>query len=519
MSNLVYTPLDEIPKVHARALQAFLDGKLRSIPYRKAQIAQLGYMIKDNEQRFLDAFMQDLGRPVLESKLSELLCLYQEVRTAYDSVEKWTAHYRPVFDLNSWAMSPKIRPEAKGVVLVIAPFNAPMFLLLAPLVGAIAGGNAAVLKPSELAPAVSSLIAELLPKYLDNDMFHVVNGDVSVATRALELKWDHILYTGHVRVGRIIAMAAAKYLTPVTLELGGKNPVVVDPRADQTLAARRVLWGRMSNAGQLCISPEYVLVTAENRDAFIEALKEVHHTFYPEGPRNSASYGRLRSAVAAQRIKDMLESTQGTIVIGGECDVENRYVAPTVVVDVPDDDRLVTEEIFGPVLLIVTVKGVDEAIKFINAREHPLAIYVFSPDKAYQEKVFSNTQSGAAVANDVCIHPSVPGLPLGGVGASGYGYTTGKDMFDQFTHKRPSLDNPSWSDTIGFKCRYPPYTSKTTKAVEALAPSLPPRPQDGGKTGVTTYGASTCAMWLSVVLVGACAASIVLTRSNGLKLL
>ncbi|KAI1792769.1 NAD-dependent aldehyde dehydrogenase [Ganoderma leucocontextum] len=444
MTTLAYTSLEEIPKIHERARQAFFSGKLKSNAYRREQIAQVGYLLKDNEQRFRDSLKADLGRPELETDFIDFSGSYVDIRTGYDSVDKWTAPQKAEFNLSFWAMGPKHKAEPKGVVFIIAPFNGPLIMLLSPLVGAIAGGNAAVLKPSEQTPATSVLLAELVPKYLDNDLFHVINGGVPETTMALELQWDHIMYTGNGRVARIIATAAAKHLTPLTLELGGKNPVVLDPKSDLKLAARRILWGRFINSGQMCVCPEYVLVPHGTQDALITAMKEVYEEFYPEGPKDSDSLARIVGVHHAKRIKSLLDNTKGTIVLGGETDVENRYIAPTVVKDVKGDDSLLTDEIFGPILALVPVKDTDEAIAFINARDHPLVVYVFSQDKAFQDKVFSNTKSGSAVANEVVIIVGVPGLPMGGVGSSGYGYYTGRDMFEQFTHKRAFIDNPSW---------------------------------------------------------------------------
>ncbi|KAI0659649.1 NAD-dependent aldehyde dehydrogenase [Cubamyces menziesii] len=444
MSTSFYTSIDDIPRIHKRAHDAHRSGKLKSIAYRKEQIAQLGYMLKDNEQRFWDAMKLDLGRPMMETLFFDFSAVYIEVRTAYDNVEKWTKSQRAEFSLNFFAMGPRLRAEPKGVILAIAPFNAPIFMLLSPLAGAIAGGNAMVLKPSEQAPATAQLLAELVPQYLDRDLFHVINGGIPETTKVLELRWDHILYTGNGRVGRIIAHAAAEHLTPLTMELGSKNPVVIDPKCDVQLAARRILWGRFSNAGQICLAPEYVLVPEHFQDRFIEALQDIYKAFYPDGPKNSDSFCRIVSEAHAARIKNLIDQTKGTVVFGGDADISERYVAPTVVRDVPLDDPLMRDEVFGPVLSIIPVKDIDEAISIINERDHPLAVYVFSHDKAFLDKVFENTESGAAVANETLISVGVPGLPMGGLGASGYGYYTGKHMFDEFTHLRTSIDNPGW---------------------------------------------------------------------------
>ncbi|KAI1783576.1 NAD-aldehyde dehydrogenase [Ganoderma leucocontextum] len=489
-----YTPLDEIPKIHARARQAFKSGKTKSIAFRKEQIAQVGYLLKDNEERFKDALKQDLGRPFLETEFFDFAPVYLDVAKAYNAVEKWAAPKKAEFDLSFWAMGPKYRCEPKGVVLIISPFNGPVVLTLSPLVRwRDCGGNAAVIKPSEHSPATSALFAELIPQYLDPDLYHVIQGAIPETTKVLEFRWDHILYIGNARVARIISAAASKHLTPLTLELGGKNPVVIDPKTDLKLARS----GYSGVDVSICVCPEYVLVPAHLQDAFVEAVKEVW-------AEKSDSLGRIVSEAHTQRIKNLIDNTKGTVVLGGDADVSKKYIAPTLVKDVPGDDSLMSEEIFGPVLSVIPVKDVDEAIEFINERDHPLVVYVFSQDKAFQEK-----GNGSAVANDTMIIVGVPGLPMGGIGESGYGYYTGQDMFEQFTHKRACIDNPSWVDKVGFGCRYPPY--KSLKPLQALFPSLPPRP---GKRGGSS---KRWAFWLSAAALAVIAGS--LTQNGGIKLI
>ncbi|KAM5544775.1 hypothetical protein V8D89_001673, partial [Ganoderma adspersum] len=504
MSALTYTQIEEIPKIHAAAQAAFKSGRTRSVEFRKAQIVQVGYMLQDNEDRFKEALKSDLGRPYQETDLLDFNPTYAEVKVAYDNVEKWVRPQNAPFGVNWFAMKPRLVAEPKGVVLVISPFNVPIFLTMTPLISAIAGGNSAVLKPSEQTPAFSALVAELVPKYLDPELFHVINGGVPETTRILELPWDHIVYIGNARVGRIVATAAAQHLTPVTLELGGKNPVVVDPRADVALTARRILWGRFSNAGQICLAPEYVLVPAHFQDALVGALKDAYDAFYPDGAAESDSFSRIVTAAHAARIKRMLDGTQGTVVCGGETDVEKRYIAPTIVRDVKEGDSLLSDEIFGPVLAVVPVADEDAAIAFIRAREHPLAVYVFTHDSAFEKKIFDNTMSGAAVTNETVISAGVPGLPVGGVGASGYGYYTGKQGFEEVIHWRVSLKNPGWVDKLVLHFRFPPYRKDYQKYTKATNAALPPRP---GKGSAKRWG-----FWLLFALVGV--SSVVLTRSK-----
>ncbi|KAF8633137.1 hypothetical protein AX17_004638 [Amanita inopinata Kibby_2008] len=497
-TELQYTPLEEIEGIHA-ALRAGQDSrKLRSLEYRKYQLLQLAYLLKDNTQRFEEALAIDLGRPVLESRFLEIDSSIGDVKTAYNKVNKWAKPEKPAFSLNWVLMRPVIHKEPKGVVLIISPFNYPVWLTVGPVAGAIAAGNSVLMKPAESTKAVSALFAELVPKYMDPGVLRVVNGAVPETTKLLSLPWDHILYTGGGRVGRIVATAAAKFLTPVTLELGGKSPVIVDPGCDLQTTARRILWGKVVNAGQTCVAPDYVLVPKTFQDKLVEALVAQYKLFYPDSPAADEQYCRLVTPQAFKRVKGLLDGTKGTVVIGGETDEEKRYIAPTIVKDITPEDSLMSEEIFGPVLPIMPVANVDEAIAFVNAHDHPLALYVFSQDKQFKEKVFQYTKSGAAIANETVIHPAAEGLPFGGVGPSGYGAHTGKYSFDLFTHFRSSLDSPGWLDLLlGF--RFPPYTSKKLKDTEFFAQSLPARPSGPppltAKTGSKWWG-----KWFLLVL-------------------
>ncbi|KAL5488205.1 HFD1_2 [Sanghuangporus weigelae] len=473
--ELKYNPVEEIESVHASLRTEFLKWRTRDIAFRKQQLSQLVYMVKDNLDRFQEALKHDLGKPPLEAVAYELVMCMSDATEAYNKVEKWAKVESAPFHLDTFPLSPKIRKEPKGVALIIGAFNYPCWLTLGPLSGAIAAGNAVVIKPSESSPAVAALIAELVPKYLDPSLYRVVNGAIDQMKKLLELKWDHIMYTGGGKVGRIVATAAAQHLTPVTLELGGKNPVFIDPNYDLALAAKRIAWGRCSNSGQTCTAPDYILVPEETQDKLVAEFDKVLKSFYPDGALRSESYARIATDVHFKRLKGMLDGTKGEIVIGGETDEKQRFIAPTIVKNVHPEDALMGQEIFGPIIPIIPVKNVDEAIAFVTERDHPLALYIFSDNAAFKKKVTDNTRSGAVSCNDTLLHTAVEGLPFGGVGESGYGQHTGKWGFDQFTHFRSTIESPKILELV-MSSRYPPYTSqKMNRLNKMLARSLPPR--------------------------------------------
>ncbi|TFY68960.1 hypothetical protein EVJ58_g700 [Rhodofomes roseus] len=501
--SLKYTTVDDIPQIHQDLRRAFRTGKTKSIAFRKQQLLNLCYLVEDNWERIKDAFFADLGRPREEAQLLELNGTLGELKEAYDNVEKWAAPEKAPFSWLWFAMSPTIRNESKGVVLLISPFNYPLYLLLCPLAGAIASGNAVLMKPSELSPAMAALLTELVPRYLDPELYQIVNGGIPETTKILELPFDHILYTGGGRVARVVLAAAARHLTPVTLELGGKSPCVIDPKCDVKTAAKRIMWGKLVNAGQLCLSPDYVLVPEWFQETFVEALKDAYYELHPIDPKVSGQVTRMVNESHAARVKALIDNTKGTIVFGGEVDMETKYAAPTLIKDVRGDDSLMSEELFAPFLPVVPVKDVDEAIEFINERDHPLNIYVFTNNSAFKEKVFSNTRSGTAAANDTILHVMAYGMPFGGVGGSGTGCTTGKYIFDTFTHKRCTTDSPGWLDPALMAARYTPYNKSALRLLNALLkPTLPPR--DGSMPLATklSYGAvialaGLAATWLA----------------------
>jgi acyl-CoA reductase-like NAD-dependent aldehyde dehydrogenase len=360
-----------------------------------------------------------------------------------------------------------------GVVLIIGAYNYPLQLTLIPLIGAIAGGNTVVLKPSELSPATEELIMDLVPKYLSKEAYHVVTGAVKETTKLLEERWDLIFYTGGTAVGKIVAAAAAKNLTPCVLELGGKSPTIVDSTCGNlTTAAQRILWGRCLNSGQSCIAPDYILATSQDvADRLAEELKAAIARFYGNDAKTSDSYGRIVNERHFDRITGLLSDVGKPggprLVCGGKSDRGTLYIEPTVLAGVTPAHRVMSEEIFGPLMPILVVDGLTEAIDFINAREKPLALYLFSDDKAVVDRVLRETTAGGVTINDTLVHATVPGLPFGGVGHSGQGAYHGRRTFDAFVHHKSVLMRPLGMEAVQ-SIRYPPYTDRKVSILSFL---------------------------------------------------
>lgn len=364
---------------------------------------------------------------------------------------------------------------------------------LGPVVGAMAAGNCICLKPSELSANCAKLISELAPKYLDPETFRVVNGAIPESTALLDCRWEHIFYTGNGIVGRIVAEKAAKWLCPTSLELGGKSPTWVDETADLTIAARRILWGKQLNVGQTCIAPDYILCTSKVQGELVKKLKQVADEFWPSGQEGNKDQSKIVTENHWKRVKGMLEGTNGKIALGGppeEKAQSSKAFPVTIITDVSGDDSIMTGEIFGPILPIVTVKDVDEGIDFINARDQPLVLYVFSDHSNY---IFDRTRSGAAIAGDTLLHNAVGTLPFGGTGPSGYGSYHGKWGFDEFSHKRAVLEAPA-KGLLGaivewlMKGRYPPYSLKELATFKLLAGKSPKFSRPANPTASRTVG-------------------------------
>ena len=444
-----------ISQVVATARKAFESGKTRPLAWRKAQLSSMIKMLQDNADELSAALKQDLGRGPEEAWLYDIGFSITEIELIIKNLKKWTEPRKVSTPLVSLPGSSHRIPQPLGVVLVIAPWNYPIQLLMIPVAGAIAAGNAVVMKPSEVSSATSALLGKLVPQYFDKDAIAIVEGAVPETTQLLAEKFDHIFYTGNGTVGRVVMRAAAENLTPVTLELGGKSPTIVDKSANLAIAGRRIAWAKYVNAGQTCVAPDYVLAHADIADKLVDEIRKSVNDFYGADPQQSGDFARISSPRHFSRLKAMLAS--GKIAIGGQTDEQQRYIAPTVLVDVTASDPVMQEEIFGPILPMLTVGSIDEAINFVNARPHPLALYVFSEDQKVNDKVVASTTSGGVTVNGTIFHMTGPFLPFGGVGESGMGAYHGRAGVDTFQHLKPVLRR---STRVDAPLAYPPYTKR-----------------------------------------------------------
>jgi aldehyde dehydrogenase (NAD+) len=441
----------------------FETGTTRSLTWREQQLRALERMMAEQEQAFVDALNTDLGKHPMEAWVTEISYVAHDAAYCRKHLKKWVRRRRVSTPVTGMPGSSWVQPEPLGVVLIIGAWNYPMQLVLAGLAASIAAGNCAVIKPSELAPATSAALARLVPRYLDEACVRVVEGAVPETTALLELPWDHILYTGGGKVGRIVMAAAAKHLTPVTLELGGKSPCVVMPDADLATTADRIAWGKFTNAGQTCIAPDYVLVDAETEQKLVPLLRKAVSSMFGADPATSDSYGRIVNDRHFQRLSGLLES--GAVAVGGQTDAAQRYIAPTVLTDVDADSAIMQEEIFGPILPIVRADDLDGAIRFIRGRDKPLAAYIFTRDKEAEKRFLASVSSGSACVNDTMMFMAVPELPFGGVGPSGMGCYSGEHGFRTFSHMKAVMKRGWWPDP---DLRYAPFTDGKFRLLRKL---------------------------------------------------
>lgn len=446
--------LTALRRVHAT-------GHTRSLGWRIRQLDGIARFCEEREQEIAAALNSDLGRPAFEAWFGDIASTMGEVRFAKKHLKRWMRPERQPVPLTQRPGSARVQYEPLGVVLIVGPWNYPVYLSLSPLVAAVAAGNCVVLKPSELAPATSRLLADVLPTYVDPEAVQVVEGDGVVTQDLLSLGFDHALFTGGTEIGRKIMAGAAPTLTPVTLELGGKSPVIVTADADLAVVARRIAWVKTMNSGQTCIAPDYVLVDESVRDQLVAELGAAMTAFTADRPEGL----RIVNKRQFDRLAGYLDTTMAEVALGGERDAESLRIAPTILVDPDPDEPAMTEEIFGPILPVLGYRSIDEVIDLVTGRPKPLALYVFSTDRRIRERLVAEIPAGGVVVNHVALHCLVPTLPFGGVGASGMGAYHGKWGFEALSHRKAVLTKTFKPDLM---IVYPPYSDRAKALMRRL---------------------------------------------------
>jgi len=446
---------EDIAAIVNKLRDTFNTGKTHDINWRMGQLKAMRAMLKEHYREFIDALTYDTGRPLYEAWTGDVFCAQNEINVAIKGLKKWVKP-RPLesdfgfFPSKAWTVL-----DPLGVTLVIAPWNYPLELVMNPAVGAIGAGNCVVIKPSEIAPHTSGLVAKYVPQYMDNDAVAVVEGGVAQTTALLAQRFDHIFYTGNGRVGRIVLEAAAKNLTTVNLELGGKCPAFFTKNANMGVACRRLAWGKYYNNGQTCTAPDYVLVEKSVEETFLKRMAKTIKEFYGDDPQKSEDYGRIVNVRHFRRVAALLKGQE--VYVGGQTDESDLYIAPTVLVNVSPDSPIMQEEIFGPVMPVIAVPDLEAAIKFVNARPKPLAQCIYTESREEEKMILERTTAGGVDINTANLHSATPGIPFGGVGASGMGAYHGKLSFEAFSHRKSIIRVGTWTELVS-QAINPPYT-------------------------------------------------------------
>jgi len=406
-----------------------------------------------------DALYKDLGKPILETELTEIYAIIGDIKHTKTNLHKWMRKQKVSTPASMLGSTSYFKYESKGVCLIISPWNFPFNLTFGPLVSAIAAGNTAIIKPSEMTPHSSELMAKIVADIFEEDEVALVQGEVETSTELLKLPFNHIFFTGSPQVGKIVMKAASKYLASVTLELGGKSPTIVDKTANIDKAAKKITWGKFLNAGQICICPDYVLIDESIKLEFIQACKKWVNEFFTENPKNSDSYGRIVTQKHFERLEGYLQNAKkhsAKIEVGGKIDSETKYIDPTIISDLQPEADLLKEEIFGPILPLVTYESLDMAIAYVNSKERPLALYMYSKNKPNIKKVMANTRAGGTCINNNILHYVNQNLPFGGINNSGIGKSHGFFGFEAFSNKRAFVKQHTFGIT---ELLFPPYTN------------------------------------------------------------
>lgn len=442
----------------------FQQNHTKDVQFRKQQLRKLLQLIEKYEPKIVEALEKDLAKPAYESLMLEIGPMYADIQFILKKLNKWAKPKRVPTPLFHFPGSSHIYKEPYGQVLVIAPWNYPFNLSIAPLVGAIAAGNTVVLKPSESAPNVSKILAEIINDNFDKGLAYVVEGAVEETKQLLDLRWDYIFFTGGTSIGKIVYKAAAEHLTPVTLELGGKNPCLVTPSANIDMSAKRIAWSKIVNCGQTCLAPDYLFVHKSVYNEFVEKLQKYLEKGLGGNALESKEWGKIINKNHFDRIVAYLK--EGKIIYGGKYDAESLKIEPTLLVDIQPTDQLAKEEIFGPLLPIYQYENLEEVISFVKKDEKPLASYIFTSNSTDKKKFLEEVSSGGGAVNETILHIGTSYLPFGGVGASGMGAYHGKASFDTFTHHK-SIMNRGYNfmdDTF----RHPPYNNKLYNNMKML---------------------------------------------------
>src|ERR1700756_462168 len=458
-------PVD-IPATVARLRRTFATGRTRDIDWRRRQLLQLAKLMEENEDAIAKALAEDLDRNAAEAYIADIATTAAEAKYAAKRVRKWARRKYLLLEMPQLPGRGWVEYEPYGTVLIIGACNSPFYLTLGPAVGAIAAGNAVVLKPSEIAAASSHLMAELVPRYLDNDAIAVVEGDGMVSQELIAQGLDRVMFTGGTEIGRKVYEGAAPHLTPVTLELGGKSPVIVAADADVDVAAKRIAWIKTLNAGQTCVAPDYVLADAKIRDELVSKIGAAITKFRSDAPRGMRIVNQRQFDRLSSYLSDVKSGSRGEVTVGGGSDASDLRIQPTAVVDPDPDGPLMQNEIFGPILPVLTVQSLDEAIRFVNSRPKPLSAYLFTKSRDVRERVIKEVPAGGMLVNHLAFQVSTAKLPFGGVGASGMGAYHGRWGFEEFSHRKSVLTKPTRPDVSSFV--YPPYTDRAWKLARRL---------------------------------------------------
>ncbi|QUH21140.1 aldehyde dehydrogenase [Alkaliphilus sp. B6464] len=447
--------MDYIKSIVEKQREHFYTGETKDINFRISQLKLLKEVIIKNEEKLLIALKNDLNKSAFEAYETEIGTVLMELNYTIKRLRSWIKPKKVKTPITSFSSKSYIYSEPYGVVLIIAPWNYPFQLAISPLIGAIAAGNCSIIKPSEYATNTSNIVKEIINNNFKDNFITVIEGGRDTNIKLLQQNLDYIFFTGSVSVGKAVMEEAAKNLTPITLELGGKSPCIVHSDADIKLAAKKIVWGKFLNAGQTCVAPDYLFVHKDIKHKLISCIIDTIKLFFGEEPRKSLDYGRIINQEHLGRLGELLK--EGSIIVGGDIDKNEKYISPTIMENINWDNHIMKEEIFGPILPILEYSSLNEVITSIRNHGKPLALYLFTKCKGVEREVLEKLSFGGGCVNDTIMHLTSPHLPFGGVGSSGMGSYHGKASFDTFSHKKSILKSSSYLD---IKLKYPPYGNK-----------------------------------------------------------